>query len=456
MTNNFQTPFLTQPELEDRPLIKLWLSAFRQYSFNNDFYGLISLHVLIGQLIRNIKIQSGLNTLDGRLSLFLLQNSGSGKTLGWDFTSIIASQLKLNIKEISKATDAALVGGFKERKVKRKDPETNNPYDEIEGALKNSDIIHYDEASVLLRRSTYEKDALLYFQIALNPIHSNSNIIEKTLLSGKITLKPHCSLFFDSFMPKGMEEIALETGLLQRCITFPRYLTTRDRARNQAQNLNLIFSAPTNPQIQEIITSLKNISQHDKTKYSLALYPNLKPIFDSSIQHIRDEILQNTTHEVQEIMETFFSRLLNHLITLSIHSTLIRNDPFNIKTTDIQYASRIMLYTFKHLINWFESDLVIISPRKENRLLKYRNLILEIIKHPSKYNIPIHRHGISKNDISDYVSQKLSISKSTASTHVSNFIPQTHQFHSKRVGKSLFYHPLKPYKALYPWWNNGK
>jgi len=115
-------------------LINDYLNVFSTYSFKNELYGKISLHVLIGQALKNVYYRMGSRVIDVRVHLLLIKPQGTGKGAGYGFVERMATALGLRFESLTEATDAGLIGSVQYDPIQKKNVLT-------EGLLKTADIV---------------------------------------------------------------------------------------------------------------------------------------------------------------------------------------------------------------------------------------------------------------------------------------------------------------------------
>ena len=194
-------------------LINDYMKVFNTYSFRNESYGRISLHVIIGQaLCRSIYYRIGSRGQDIRVHLLLIKPQGTGKGAGYGCIENIATGVGLSFQNLTESTDAGLVG--------------TSEYDEqtkqkivVPGLLQTTDIIGMEEASIIFDfNNEFSKKNITYFQITMNALKSKSCEINKRLGGIDISFKPHASFIFATYPPDKLVDKILKTGFLDRTI----------------------------------------------------------------------------------------------------------------------------------------------------------------------------------------------------------------------------------------------
>ena len=114
-----------------------YMDLFSSYSFMNKMYGMISLHVIIGQMVcYNIYYKMGSRIIEPRVHMFLIKPQGTGKGAGFSFVEKLIMDLKYDFQSLTESTDAGLAGIVKYNKKTQQD-------EVIEGLLKDADFTGY-------------------------------------------------------------------------------------------------------------------------------------------------------------------------------------------------------------------------------------------------------------------------------------------------------------------------
>jgi hypothetical protein len=90
----FEVDFQEEQAGDFDTLYGRWDEYFEKFNWNNPLYHKLLFHVLVGQLFKKIKINKAGVELDGRISVMLIQDQGTGKNtpftpfIVWGFSTI--------------------------------------------------------------------------------------------------------------------------------------------------------------------------------------------------------------------------------------------------------------------------------------------------------------------------------------------------------------------------------
>jgi len=343
-------------------LINDYLTVFSSYSFKNEMYGRISLHVLIGQLLRNVYYRVGARKIDIRVHLLLIKPQGSGKGAGYGFIEKVATELGLNFRHVTKSTGAALAGS------NVIDPGTKK-YVEKPGILKTADIVGMEEASPLFDLTDeFSKMNMTYFQITMNVLEDTSCRITIDLLSGDIDYKPHASLLMTTYPPDKLVDKLIKTGFIDRMIAVFEDVTLADRLeviKKMSENINRKTTESFQDEYKNLIKRLEVVvRKFQKGKVCVTVPEKIDKVMLQVIDEFAMKIL-DASPKAREKLEHFVSRLYENLMKLSIqHALLSLRTTVEIK--DVLYARMTYMPIWRNLIISIES-LLIISPVERSR-----------------------------------------------------------------------------------------
>jgi len=351
-------------------LIALYQEVFDSYSFKNELYGKISLHVIFGQALHNsVRYEMGSRKIDPRLHLFLIKPQGTGKGAGYDFVDKIAKKVGLDFQSLTESTDAGLIGTL-ERNA--------NQTVIVDGLLKTADIIGMEEASVLFDyTSDFSKKNMTYMQITMNPLDGSSCRISKKLGTELIDFKPHASFILLTYPPDRLVDKLLKTGFIDRVIPIFEDVTLADRLeviRKMSENIAVSDLKKPSKEMEEkekqLIDSLgKIINKFRNRKIRIFITDEIKNSLLHTIEEFSMKIL-DASPKAREKLEHFISRLYETLIKLAIHHALLSGRK-NIEMKDVLYARMTYMPIWRNLIISIES-LLIISP--EERMRRHRTI----------------------------------------------------------------------------------
>lgn len=331
--------------------VNSWVDVFTSdFSYRNELYGRGALHVILGRCLINQRIKKRGSEVSPRISMFYMQGASSGKSSGYAMIYQVLDELDISIKSPDETTDAALIGTV-ESEI---DEDGNEVWEEKEGILAETEVFHFDEASVIINPKKYQENMMTYLQKALNPLGSEQNKITKKLAHGEeITIRPRCSLLLTSYMPEGIEDTVLNTGFLQRMLTLPRDLTIEDRIAQTTEDIDALGEEAKDADLEDLIIHLKKVRreyQEPKEFDWSRAKPLLKKFSKEMYKTIRD-----TPIEVKRVLAGFVPRMTEQLYRLSLHYTCLRFDT-KVQPEDVKNAAPLVMRSLNMLIYWLEEN----------------------------------------------------------------------------------------------------
>jgi len=399
--------------------------CFSDYSIRNKEYGLLILHTLLGQCLKNVYFRQKSRRIDIRMHGLFISPTGTGKGAGYGFYCRLAKDLGLDNQQLTESTDAGLAG------TGRMMP--NGTYEINEGLLVHADGISMEEASPLFDfTNEFSKKNLTYLQIAMNPLDDASCEITKKLgsLPNAIRFKPHCSFLLTTYIPDHFKEELVKRGVVQRFDTVIKNPSLEDRMEvidRAIDGLNYSTEKNYNDLYDSILVRFKEIvNRYQKIgglvegdkKYQIdedklervtkKIVPTLdqkqveklckiiksevavleKPVwkgfcFDinttakAELKHTVHELVEmikDTTPIAQEKLAEFTHRMFEILVRLSIHHSILCLR-ICVESEDVLYAKKVYEPTWKSLIYNIE-ELLVPTPeqRVKNTFIIHRSI----------------------------------------------------------------------------------
>jgi hypothetical protein len=223
--------------------VEAWCKTIENASWNNREWALGLWHLVVGQILREQRIDIGTYWHDGRFHLLILAPSSTGKTRACDAAMRMLGRVVrpvtndeyFEVRPIVEATTAALIGGTK--MVKGQPTAT-------EGLLAHTDVLRWDEASPVFikveARSPYAQNLLAVINQSLNPIGSEGNVIGKELSGVTNVVKPKCSFLLSSATYADIAETTLRTGFFQRFGIMHKVPSVEQRLANRKREKEII------------------------------------------------------------------------------------------------------------------------------------------------------------------------------------------------------------------------
>lgn len=423
-----------------------FLSIFDEMSYNNQYYGLMVFHMILGEVLKGKKIPKGPNHLDTRIHPFLIQDSGTGKSAPLDLVNNLCSDLDIKFKSLDEATDAALLGTVEKEEYTDDDGNTQERWVIEEGVLANADVIHYDEGSNLIQSNGHNENSVKYFQSALNPLGSSQAKITKEMAHGdEIVIRPDCSLYLTSYMPQGIEDTVVETGLLQRMTTFPRDVDLNLRKKNASKDAEMV-GKDTNitAEYDDILSELREIrdfymgEDEDDEGETIQISEGVTKVYKSRVDSLFD-MIKNASRPNRKVLATFLPRLQNQMYILSYHSAACdrRNQ---IEYKDVWYASSLIAHYFSNLITWVEMSMDLSRKTGADREKYYCKQLFRNWGNLFE-NITDKDGYVSENQIKKYVPDLFGVTLSTAMKYIQIFDNDRNWMDSRVKSQTRFYKP---------------
>lgn len=343
-------------------LIQDYLDIFNTYSFKNELYGRISLHVLLGQAICNkVYYRMGSREIDPRVHLLLIKPQGTGKGAGYGFVDRMANRLGINFQSLTESTDAGLAGttGTEGKQTVI-----------VPGLLQTADIVGMEEASVLFDYTNeFSKKNMTYMQISMNPLKDSSCRIDKQLGGELIAFKPHASFLLMTYPPDRLVDKLLKTGFVDRVIPVFEDVTLEDRLeviKKMVENINKDTKEDFDSKFEFVARRLDIvISKYQKDDVCIQIPEKIHEIMLKVIEESFTMKILDASPKAREKLEHFISRLYENLLKLAIHHAILSRR-ITVEISDILYARLTYLPIWRNLIISIES-LLIIDPRERAR-----------------------------------------------------------------------------------------
>jgi len=355
----------TRPSDFGDNLIKEYIDIFSASSINNQLYGKVSLHVLLGQALKNVHYRIGSRKIDIRSHLLLIKPQGTGKGAGYGFVRRVAKGLGLNFKHLTESTDGGLAGSHRYNAKTGQD-------EVIPGVLEDADIVGMEEASVLFDyTSDFSKKNMTFMQITMNPLNDASCNITRDFVGQTVDFKPHASFILLTYPPDKLAEKLLKTGFFDRVIPIFEDVTLIDRLeviKRIGEMTNVSTEADFKEREKWVIRLLETIVEKYKGEDLCITIP--KKIHKRMLLIINEFAMKilDASPKAREKLEHFISRLYEQLMKLAIHHALLSKRS-SLEVSDILYARLTYLPIWRNLIISIES-LLIISPIERAR--RYR------------------------------------------------------------------------------------
>lgn len=357
------------PKHYGQNLIDSYLDLFHRKVKRQPHFGQLTLHIIIGQLpaIKKMRIHFGDNELDLRISGCLFKPSGSGGGRGMNFLLKVVKSLGINAQMVTDIEPENLTGTSEI--VQEYDPVKKkkcNVVKTVRGALDPTpedgrriiDILVMNEADVLFdSKFTKEtKNAMLCYQIALNPMGTEDNKIGVTLPNGKwLEFNPECSLLFISYPPDNFYDTIVKRGFLQRMIVLFNLMSIDDRITVSKELTGMLEAERSKDKdYDRLIKRLSYVNDYWTGKEDTAI--TIDSEANESLIELVDEIfdrLERINEKPRKSLEEFTQRWIEHTWKIAWHHMILRLDN-TLALEDVQYAKDYMMPIWIELIGLFE------------------------------------------------------------------------------------------------------
>lgn len=178
-----------------KDFISTYLYFADQSSRDNEGLNTAGMYCLLGQALKEVFTPMAGGWLDGRISVLMIQDSGTGKDPAFDFVKMIADLCGMKMASIGSITSAGLVGTMKKG---------GKP---VMGVAYDNDIVGFKEASTLFKTTKQEHSNDLIDR--LNEILDKNGHVCKRMAEGTIEYDTQVSLLGTTYPPRsGMKYIA--------------------------------------------------------------------------------------------------------------------------------------------------------------------------------------------------------------------------------------------------------
>ena len=396
-------------------LYSLWDRYFNKFNWNNPIYHKLLFHVLIGQVFKNIKISKAGVELDGRISILLVQDQGTGKNTPfkpfYEICSIINNNLvengfgHLKCNKLDEFSDASTIGSI--YNVTDENGTTRTRTSEGYFSKNKSDIILIREARNILNSYSRNSSIIQYINLALESIYSN-NAIKKILIAGEIVCEPTLSIIMTTYPVADMNIEVINSGLIRRLLVYYNRINLKDKNDN-------------------LIKGFKNLHMNDKQtddfeengiKYEEAIAEYIYSIFH---EHREDNLTFTISKEVVEELSKFtinymsksaymyndmgqtyssiISSYMDYAIIIASHKALLSHRK-EINGSDIRYSLEIIEVLIRNLaifIDWiYKNNTNYYKAETYNNEVEFNKVVIGIISKRQAEGNPINSSELSK------------------------------------------------------------
>ncbi|MHA1138004.1 MAG: hypothetical protein ACTSSE_16105 [Candidatus Thorarchaeota archaeon] len=302
------------------------------------------------------------------------------------------------------------------------------------------DVLIMNEADVLfdLKSTKKTKEAMLDFQITLNPMGTDDNIIGVTLPDGNWhEFNPECSLFFVSYPPDNFYDTIVKRGFLQRMIVIFNMLSIDDRIGISKELTDMLESNKSkDSEYDDLIEKLAYVNEYWSTKDGIQIKIDKKA--RRCLKNLVDEIflkLNNINERPRKSLEEFTQRWIEHTWKLAWHHMILRLDD-TLMPEDVEYAREYMMPIWTTLIGLFEAGF---TPAKDKNRREKRQLadVIEMYENICKRDGVKSGERISRNELVDRLSKQWELGDAQTLRRINKF-EQKGWFRQSKRGYNMY------------------
>ena len=355
-------------------LLEKWTSVFCEYSYNNERYAQLCLHLTLGQIYKLRFIQKGAQKIDGRINIAAFWDASGGKSAPYGFVKDMLIAAGKEVRDLDDFTDAALIGTWRDAEEDEEDEAEAGLILEP-GILQLSDVLHFDEASTLFMETQHTKKAINFLEKALNPIGSAHSLISKKLARGPpIEFYTQLSLYLTTYIPENIGQEFLNKGLMQRTLVLPKRLSFTDRVDNLRLDVDKLGRTTVTPELyEEIKTDITRLARMESVR--LTSEPQ-ELDWDGVREYVKNRAVrllmmtESLDAGVQSVATSLIARYTNFMYVIAMHACSVRGDRV-INREDVDYAYEFIHTIMEHVLPWLEMDSGITrKDAKEEKLRK--------------------------------------------------------------------------------------
>lgn len=357
-----------------------------------------SFHTFCG-VVFPIKAYYGGTTLIPRVSIFPLQDSGTGKSqmgegVFWLLRYLISGD---KVAKCVTATDASLIGA----------PEHNKKKENSQSRLLfKKDYLYWDEGSILLKQTPFSELLQDIIQQALDP----SRWIEKHMREGTVSGYTNTSIIAGSYLEEKIKYSVLRKGF------FPRFIITYKKF-NDEEKIKMMegLGKLENPELfmkKKLLQSeiRKELIENYGFKYPVDI-DERKVIRLSSqtseeftkkfVFYYKENIMHQYMDNRQTVLESFWARVRIHTLCIAMHNAYL-NHRDELAEEDYNYAFDLVekyhIQGIKNLLNDISDEKFtyrkISGKNQKEILLQYIGLLMQK-----------HKGEINQSILIDYIKQ---------------------------------------------------
>ena len=327
-------------------LWKLWKNYMDFYVVENKHLKRILFHTFLGVILNN----KGINYIESarhktiRISTFIIQDSGTGKSESMKALKEIVKYLGIATRFTQKDNEASASGSvFMEK--------GSNKVVIKKGHLADKMLYCWDEGSTLLETSAYMDRMTDVFQGVMD----EPGWVSKGMRLGTVEYPSPSTIVAGSYMFGKFRDTLVKKGFLQRM-----YISYKEFDENEKRNMrigvNLLKRNVNFKRINELKSALrKTLQRIEPPKDNHILFDPLDLVkFDKILEDVyQDRIEKQFLGEKQTVLETFYNRLHTLIDKIAAQRAIV-NGKKVVKYEDMMYGLQECGWHLKSLLNLFD------------------------------------------------------------------------------------------------------
>lgn len=350
-----------------------WKRLFNRCSFFNEIACQCMFHSLLGQLLRDKKIKrSGGRYLDYRIHFFWIQDSRTGKGEAMSFVRYIGEQLTkkdgemMRFYKVGRRTDASFINScVYDQRTRTYLPQMR------QGVLELNDIVYWEEASKLLRPSTYGEELKDIMMTVMEPLGSSKNEYPKSLDMWPMTTytRSPSTIIATTRPVSNIRPDLVYDGMMQRMLLYVRNVNDNVRRRmNEKVAITSFESDDLQKDVRKLVEDFNDLRefafnniitlQPERKDKIIAFMKEKIMYFD---EDIKDSIMMM---ENKEILRSFVGGFNDNMIKLIHHSAVMRKSKY-VDMEDVEYAFNLLNGLYVGIKYWVELDVGVEMNRRD-------------------------------------------------------------------------------------------
>lgn len=305
-----------------------WDSYFAKHVIKSEHLKKVLMHSMLGTMIPTTFTFAG-KRITSRLPVFIIQNSGTAKSVGMKATEKLLKKLGKSTLYTLRVTDAKLGGSI--------DPPTkkNDEPVEVPGLLNYLHFLAIDEGGILLRSGPYNENLIDIVQQALD----EPGQVSRAMKYGILDYRTDTTIVSGSYPRTEMGEIILTRGMFQR-FYLVAYSFTDEEIKEIDDGFNELFDDLT-IDCSEEISSLKE-ELKDFPKSIEVDKSDLIRFYNEVLKEFRDNtIFKQYKDEKEDILKSFWFRIRIKMLKFATHYAVL-NGKTKIDYESLEYAFKFV------------------------------------------------------------------------------------------------------------------